>query len=578
MTSIPLKYRLRALAGGPLRSRMRAAQARFLQAASGQCREAQQSVLQRLLTLNSDSVFSRDRRLSAGMTLNQFRTSIPVSDYELIRPYIQRVAAGEHSALLGSANRLLMFAVTSGTTAESKLIPVTEQFLSDYRSGWQMWGIGAYSKHSLLQKLNIVQISSSHNKFSTAAQIPCGNISGLVAAMQNPIVRTLYTVPSAVAEISDADTKRYAIMRLALADPHVGMLITANPSTLLQLIDSAGQHQEQLIRDIHDGDFGGGALPANVRNILKPSLRKSAPRARELERIAAKHGCLLPREVWPRLGLLGVWCGGSAAAYIPRLKQHFGNIPIRDHGLHASEGRMTLPLEDNSPAGVLEVETHFFEFIPVREADSANPIVLEAHELAEGQEYLILMTTSSGLYRYNIRDVVRCVGFYGTTPILEFRHKGAHISSITGEKLAESQVVEAVRVAAIQTHFDPRLFTLTPVWGEPPGYTLYVAADVQHAPVSTSGSLSSSVTSATLSDFANAVDNDLRSRNIEYGEKRDTGRLQKISAVPLPLEVWQRFSRSRQQGSGGSAEQYKHPCLFPDPLFENLFLKTCGLQ
>jgi hypothetical protein len=579
MTSIPLKYRLRALAGGPLRRRMRSAQARFLQAASLQCRETQQLVLQRLLKLNQDSIFSRDRRLTAGMSLPQFRSSIPVSDYELVRPYIQRVAAGERSALLGEANRLLMFAVTSGTTAESKLIPVTEQFLSDYRSGWQMWGIGAYSKHAVLQKLNIVQISSSHNKFSTAAQIPCGNISGLVAAMQNPIVKTLYTVPSAVAEIADADTKRYAIMRLALADPHVGMLITANPSTLLQLIDSAGQHQEQLIRDIHDGGFSGGKLPDGVGNMLKSAFKKSPARARTLEHIATEHGCLRPRLVWPMLGLLGVWCGGSAAAYIPRLKQHFDNIPIRDHGLHASEGRMTLPLEDNSPAGVLEVQTHFFEFIPVREAESSSPVVLEAHELAEGEEYLILMTTSSGLYRYNIRDVVRCVGFFGTTPILEFRHKGAHISSITGEKLAESQVVDAVRAASLRTNFDPRLFTLTPVWGEPPGYTLFVAADVHEASVfAGDGSSRSLATPVKLLEFASAVDNDLRSRNVEYGEKRHTGRLQKLTVMPLPKDAWQTFLRNRQQCAGGSAEQYKHPCLVPDPLFENLFLKTCGLQ
>ena len=578
MTSIPVTYRLRALAGGPLRRRMRSAQAAFLQAASGQCRQAQQTVLQKLLQLNQDSLFSRDRRLVAGMTLNQFRSSIPVSDYELIRPYIQRVAAGEHSALLGSANRLLMFAVTSGTTAESKLIPVTEQFLSDYRSGWQMWGIGAYSKHELLQKLNIVQISSSHHKFSTSAQIPCGNISGLVAAMQNPIVRTLYTVPSAVAEITDADTKRYAIMRLALTDPYVGMLITANPSTLLQLIDTAGQHQEQLIRDIHDGEFRGGLLPDQVRRVLKPALKKSPARARVLEQIAAEHGRLIPRLVWPMLGLLGVWCGGSAAAYLPRLRQLFDNIPVRDHGLHASEGRMTMPLEDNSPAGVLEVQTHFFEFIPVREADSVNPIVLEAHELTEGEEYLILMTTSSGLYRYNIRDVVRCVGFYGTTPMLEFRHKGAHISSITGEKLAESQVVESVRAASIATHFDPRLFTLTPAWGEPPGYTLFVATD-QAKSISAGGeSTFSPATQGTLLQFATALDHDLRIRNIEYGEKRDTGRLQKISVIPLPDDAWKSFSRNRQQRSGGSAEQYKHPCLIPDPLFESVFLKTCGLQ
>ena len=526
-------------------------------------------MLKDLLRLNAQSAFSKDYGLSSAMTVSEFQSRVPVAGYELIRPYVNRVAAGEHSSLLGSSNRLLMFAVTSGTTAESKLIPVTSRFLDDYRRGWQMWGIGTYSEHALLQKLNIVQISSSHRKFATADGTPCGNISGLVAAMQNPIVRTLYTIPAIVAEISDPESKRYTILRLALADPYLGMQITANPGTLLQLAEYASTRATDLIRDIRDGGVRECELPDAIRRSLRRALKPNPQRAAFLQDVLNQNGYLRPCVCWPMLEVLGVWCGGSAAAYIPRLKELFDNIAIRDHGLHASEGRMTLPLEDNSAAGVLEIQTHFFEFIPVRESESANPVVLEAHELQEGLEYFILLTTSSGLHRYNIQDVVRCVGFYGTTPMLEFRHKGAHMSSITGEKIAESQVVESVQAACQSLGHSLRLFTLTPTWGEPPGYRLFV--DWSARPAETD-------IPRLLMDIAHSVDTELRERNVEYDEKRGTGRLSQINAVAMDSSTWQRFTSARQSRSGGSAEQYKHPCLVPDPRFENLFLLACGVD
>lgn len=574
MSSIPLKYKVRAMAGSLTRRRMRASRADFLNTARRECRQTQRHLLQNLLRLNEGSQFSLDHGLKSNISLQEFRMRIPVSDYELVRPYIQRVAAGEHSALLGRDNKLLMFAVTSGTTADSKLIPVTQRFLSDYRNGWQMWGIGAYSEHQVLQKLNIVQISSSHRKFETPGRTPCGSISGLVATMQNPVVRTLYTVPSAIAEINDPDAKRYSIMRLALADSWVGMLITANPSTLIQLLEDASKNADRLIRDIQDGTLHGQGIPVSVHHALRKSLAKSPQRARTLERVIREHGHLRPSAVWPMLGLLGVWCGGSAAAYIPRLKQLFGHVPVRDHGLHASEGRMTLPLKDDDPAGILETGTHYFEFIPVREIDSPNPVVLEADELETGEEYFILLTTSSGLYRYNIRDVVRCVDFYGVTPVLEFRHKGAHISSITGEKLAESQIVDAVRATSMTTGLSPEIYTLTPHWGDPPGYTLFIGIRPEDDP---QASKTETAVHGNYERFAAVVDSELQRRNIEYREKRESGRLQPIKVVGLPGHAWKTYTSQRQLRTGGSAEQYKHPCLVPDPQFEKTFLKACGL-
>lgn len=564
---IPAAYRLRAMAGAFMRRSITRTRTEFLNEARSSCRETQRILLADLLRLNQSSEFSRQHGLSERTSLEEFRRRIPVSDYELIRSYVDRVTEGDHKALLGTNNKLLMFATTSGTTAASKLIPITQRFLDDYRRGWQTWGIGTYTAHPLLQKLNICQVASSHQKTRTADGTPCGNISGLVAAMQKRVVRSMYTIPAAVAEVRDPEARRYVILRLALADCWIGMQITANPSTLLQLFEFANENAEKLVSDIRNGGINGVSLAAAEQREFKSRLRPNPRRAAQLEQILDRNGCFKPRECWPMIQAVGVWSGGSAAAYIPKLKQVFEGLPVRDHGLHASEGRMTLPLHDDNSSGVLEIKTHFFEFLPITEDTSTQPVVLEAHELQPGQEYFILLTTSSGLYRYNIRDVVRCTGFFGATPVLEFRHKGAHMSSITGEKLAESQVVEAVNQAAQKWDLPLGLFTLTPEWSDPPGYVLFLLVE----------SPSDAENAEKLNRFAHEVEGGLSSRNVEYREKRESGRLKAIQIRPLPADRWIEFTKTRQSRSGGSPEQYKHPCLLPDPEFQGVFKQMCGL-
>jgi len=181
------------------------------------------------------------------------------------------------------------------------------------------------------------------------------------------------------------------------------------------------------------------------------------------------------------------------------------------------------------------------------------------------QDYYILLTTSSGLYRYNIRDVVRCVGYWGSTPLLEFRHKGSHISSITGEKITESQVVAAVREACDERGIRLTQFTVTPIWGDPPGYTLYVSA-------------AEKIAEPVLGGLAELLDRCLGKLNCEYREKRDSGRLAEMKCVALSDSFWQCLKQSRLTASGGSVEQYKHPCLMPDPAFERRFHIAAGIS
>ncbi|MFM8478012.1 MAG: GH3 auxin-responsive promoter family protein, partial [Planctomycetaceae bacterium] len=135
--NIPIAYKIRSLLGRPLRRRLAKARAGFLHSAYAACRETQHALLHNLLQLNANTAFARHHQLQPGMSLTDFRSRIPIADYEFFRPWIDRAAAGDHAALLGPNNRLLMFALTSGTTDASKKIPVTSRFLQDYRIGWQ---------------------------------------------------------------------------------------------------------------------------------------------------------------------------------------------------------------------------------------------------------------------------------------------------------------------------------------------------------------------------------------------------------------------------------------------------------
>lgn len=552
--------RLLNLLGIALKVRARKSTARFQDA----CRDseaAQRDVLRGLIALNADSVFSRERRLSADMGVEAFRRALPVRGYDEFAPYIDRMKEGQFQALLGSRNELLMFALSSGTTAESKYIPVTRRFLEDYRRGWQMWGVRAVDDHRGLDRGHILQITSPQNRFLTPAGTPCGNISGLVAAMQHKLVHFLYTLPAGVSQIADAEAKSYTAIRLAAADPIVSWITTANPATLLQLGRTLDKHKEQIVRDIRDGtvspDF---PMSAHERDLLKASFRrKRRRRARQLDRIAERTGRLLPKDVWPKLQMLSVWTGGSAGAYLRTVKELYGEIPIRDHGLHASEGRMTIPLSDSTSGGVLDVTSHFFEFIPEDEIDVESPQTLLPHELAPGENYFILLTTSSGLYRYDIHDVVRCTGFCGTTPLLEFLHKGASISNIAGEKVSESQVVEACRRAAEEFEFALPQFTMAPAWSEPPYYELLVEQ-------------SDRFLTDEWDRFALTVDRNLKQLNCEYRDKRQSLRLGPVVLRLIDDGAWSMLAKMRLQGAGSSIEQYKHPCLIPDVEFLERFL------
>ena len=556
---------VRAYLAAPVRRRLRR-EARRVLASTQTCQETQTRLLADLIALNAGSDFSRQFGLSAAMTPDEFRRQMPITRFDTYLPFVERLKQGHGYALLGTENRLLMFALTSGTTSESKFIPITQRFLDDYRRGWQVWGIHTYDDHPPLKFRHIVQFCSDYDQFRTEAGMPCGNISGLVSAIQNRAVKQLYKVPDIVTKITDHEAKYYAAVRLTMSDQNTGLVFTANPSTLVQVAKLTDEHKERLLRDLADGSLDATfEIDPSIRQKLRPRLKK-APRqfVRELEQSIEQSGHLYPKQFWPNLELLAVWTSGSAGVYLPMLRQYYGDVPIRDHGLSASEGRMTIPLADDQAAGVLDVCSHFFEFIPEEEYENDNPTVLWPHELQRDRNYYILLTTSSGLYRYDISDVVRCVGFSGTAPVLEFLHKGAHIANMAGEKVSESQMVTAVAYALRRQNLPSGHYIACPIWDDPPRYRLLLEEE--------------QLDGADADRLAADVDERLQELNMEYRSKRTSKRLAALQCRIVPAGTWQRFSRDRQSCLGGSVEQYKHPFLVPDVDFHEKLLAQAPLN
>ena len=131
----------------------------------------------------------------------------------------------------------------------------------------------------------------------------------------------------------------------------------------------------------------------------------------------------------------------------------------------------------------------------------------------------------------------------------EFLNKGAHVSTLTGEKLTERQAVQAVEAACWAGGSGLTHFVLAPHWAAPPFYMLHVDADDQ--------------TAGAGSRLAEAVDAELRRLNIEYESKRKSGRLGAVRLNVLAGDTLARADAARRARSRrGRNEQYKHQYLY----------------
>jgi hypothetical protein len=511
---------------------------------------AQWDKLSDICSRNAGTDFGQKHGFDRIRSVADYRAAVPPQTYDSLAHWIERVTLGEPNVLTAEAP--LMFATTSGTTGAAKYIPVTPSYLKEYSHGIHVHTYRMFTDFPDLLEGRILVSSSNDEEGRTPGGVPYGAISGYLTRTQPGALRRYFVLPYEVCRIKDIEAKYYLTLRHALAADIRGT-ITPNPSSLLLMAQAMERHADELIDDIGRGTVNPAYLPSGAAPSLTAGLVPDRKRAADLAACVRATGRLIPAEAWPNLRAISCWKGGTMPLYLRRLSEYFGDVPVRDIGYMASEGRGSTPLVNSGAAGVLNVTTHFFEFVPAEQRDSADPDFLTAEELDSDHEYFVYLTTSAGLYRYDINDIVRVVDFYRRTPVIQFVRKGQGISSITGEKLTEAQVTAALVDVVDGGGFDLDHVTACVEWGDPPCYAFYCET-AQPWP------------EAQCHRFLRAVDGELSARNIEYEAKRSSRRL----GMPVFKQVAAgSFTALRQQRvvAGAPEAQVKIPHLSTDMRF-----------
>ncbi|MFN0055367.1 MAG: GH3 auxin-responsive promoter family protein [Planctomycetales bacterium] len=523
-------------------------------------RDAQQRWLLERVALCRETRFGRAHHFSEIRTMADFRQRVPIADYDDMAPYINAVARGELEALFPPSERLLRFTITTGTTGVPKLNPVTATWLRDYCRAWDMWSVKLVLDHPEIVGKKVFQVVGTWEMGHTPSGLPISMVSALAARHASYIARRFYALPHLVSAIPDPTAKYYTMLRLTVAES-IGLLVAINPGSLLRLAEVGHAHRERLVRDIHDGtlraDFD---IPAPIRRQLDSRIRRPAPeQARRLERLIEQSGTFYPKDYWPQT-VIGCWLGGTVGYQSRYLAERYGHPRLRDLGLVSSEGRHTLPFDDDCPAGVLAATSNFYEFIPLADRDQNQPTAWEACELQEGQDYSLVMTTAAGYYRYRIGDIVRCRGFVGDTPLIEFIQKESRCGDLEGEKLTEHQFLQAASDAAHTLGIGLNYVTAVPrrAGRELPHYVILVEK-------STVGD------AAGARRFGELIDEQLCAVNFLYRARRREQVLSPPQIWVLPDGSWTAYIAGEIARRGTGEVQYKHPGLVPDSMFLEQF-------
>lgn len=527
---------------------------RKFQAAVHDVRGTQEASLLALLGRNRDTVFGREHRFAEIDGFERFRAQVPVRSYDDFEPYIRRMLAGESDVLV--AGRPFFFAQTSGTTGAAKYIPVTREYLEEYRRPRRIWMRQVMQAFPGLVKGKILGMHSPKIEGRTESGVPYGSITVAFSGSPedaklkvrdlgyDPSPRRLFLLP-------DFEARYYAVLRLA-AQENLSLVGTINPSTMVLLAKKLDAHAEALAADLVSGGMRGvESLPEPLQSEVKRRLRVNLEAAERIRSSKLRHGRVIATELWPELRGLLSWKGGSAPFYLRQMADWFPGLQIMDYGYIATEGGFSIPMSPDGSRGVVAVTGHVLEFVPEEAAASGRfePALL-ADELEIGESYRVIVTGSHGLYRYDINDVVRCVGRYANCAEIEFLHKGGNMLSITGEKVGESHVVTAFDRAVAESGLALAGFSVSLELSDPPRYVF--AVEPRGTP-----------SEAELLAFRDRADQALQAANLEYGAKRSSGRLGRpvlFELVPGAFDD----ERKRRVAEGAPDSHVKPPHLVRD--------------
>jgi phenylacetate-coenzyme A ligase PaaK-like adenylate-forming protein len=381
--------------------------------------DIQREVLQDLVTHGQYTEFGRKHGLENTFTIRQYKERVPIHDYEMLKPYIERMMQGEENLLWNTP--ISWFAKSSGTTDKSKFLPVSDESLDGchYNAGRDMVTLWCYNHPDtqLFTGKNLALGGSfkedhfgEHNSFH-------GDVSAII--IQNlPMWADFFRAPDVSIALMDEWEAKLEKIALSMMDENVTS-IAGVPSWMLVL----------------------------VRRILEKKNKKDL------------------REIWPNLEVY--FHGGvSFTPYKEQFCDLFGNNKVEFLQLYnASEGFFGIQDQVQSDEMLLMLDYGiFYEFIEVRDmaVPDASRRTIQLEEVRTGIDYSMIITTNAGLWRYQLGDVIR---FTSTNPY-RFKISGRtrqHIN-VFGEELMVHNTDAALALACEKANARVSEYTVAPIF------------------------------------------------------------------------------------------------------------------
>ena len=372
-----------------------------------QAENLQMQVLQRLTSKAKNTEWGRTHGFADNMGYGAFAASSPVNTYEELKDSIDRMRQGEEDVLWPGAVR--WYAKSSGTTNDkSKFIPVSRDGLRDTHYAGGKDAVVWYLRNNPGSRVfdgKALILGGSHAPNYNLKNSLVGDLSAILIENTNPLVNMVRVPGKSVALLADFEEKREKIAR---------MTVNENVSSL-------------------------SGVPSWMLSVLNRILE-----------ITGKEDFT---EIWPNIEVF--FHGG--VAFTPYRKQYERLFPSdRMHYMetyNASEGFFGLQDEPGDVAMSLMIDYGvFYEFIPMDELDRENPTVLPLWGVQTGKNYAMVISTSSGLWRYMIGDTVRFTSVNPYKFVITGRTK--FFINAFGEELivdnAEKGLAEACRVTGAE--------------------------------------------------------------------------------------------------------------------------------
>lgn len=517
--------------------------------------EASQSdlLINELIVPNAQTTFGQEHGFADIESFDDYRRSVPLTDYEGIRHYVDGVSSGEQHVLTRA--RTLALFQTSGSMSKPKYIPVTTELMR------QKVGMFAAFWEKIYQDYPDVRDGKMVSNFSDSSEpekLPSGLSVYSESSFWSKRGRSLHSLdrwplPTEIRSVKDPDLRAYASARILLqSDLHCIMCL--NPSTLLHFCRTLEEHLPALRSGLENGSWGGENDPALSKledthyKELSQHLISNTDAAKRIDESSSSGSTVELKRLWPMLNVIICWHSKVVQPYFVQLAPYTKGVATRDYITQSSECMMAIPLEDGMSGGILAHTAHFFEFIPENQCHKSDPQTLGAWELTIGERYEIVVSTGGGLYRYRMGDCVQVNGMAGNAPVIEFLYRVGRTSSMTGEKLTEFQVISAAANASNYCGFSPEEFLCFPCNGHKPHYAIAMDEGSQI------------ISDDKLSSWAEQFDQELRLINSEYSDKCESQRLGNV-VVFKAANGTLRNKRLQRRNAGVSEEQVKSEVL-----------------